>query len=89
MSQAAFSGSKEQNLKLVGQRYVGLDDRPDGRGRHGVVQQRLQESDALGLRCREALLEPIAHGHQFVDLGDDPPLFSKGRGAEARPIAPD
>ena len=43
------------------------------------MQHRLEESSAFGLRRGELRLQPIAHGHQFFDFGDDAVLFVDGR----------
>jgi len=45
-------------------------------------QHGLQQPPALLIGLAELLLQLIAEGHQFVDLGDDAVLFGEGGGGE-------
>lgn len=44
-----------------------------------AVQQRLHQPGVRGLGVLLPCFQPVAQGHQFIDLGDDAMLFLKWR----------
>jgi hypothetical protein len=58
----------------------------DRRRRERFGKQGIEQTTADGVALREAGVELVAEGHQFVDFGDDTVLFGERRNCDGYSI---